>query len=81
METLLSLSPLTAAAVPVVLGLVEVVKQLGLPSKFATLAAIAIGVGISWILGSPWPAFLTQGILIGLASSGLFSGVKKQFEG
>lgn len=80
METLLQLSPIVAAAIPVILGLVEVVKQLGLPSKFATLAAILFGIAISWVLGNVWPAFLTQGILMGLASSGLFSGVKKQFE-
>ena len=81
MENLLSFSPLVVAIVPVVLGLVEVLKQMGLPSRYSPLTGIVFGIGISWILGSAWPLFVTQGLLIGLAASGAYSGVKKQITG
>lgn len=80
METLLkaqaglALDPAALALVPAVVGLVEIAKQAGLPSRFAPLASIALGVGLSALLGSSWQASIAQGIVVGLAASGLWSG-------
>lgn len=82
METILKaqsglvLDPAAALAVPVVIGLVEVAKGLGLPPRIAPLASIALGAGLAALSGLTWQAALTQGILIGLAASGLWSGVR-----
>lgn len=64
--------------VPMVTGLVAVVKELGLPSRFAPIASIAIGIGISMLqLGNHSLGSVFVGILVGLSASGLYSGVKK----
>jgi hypothetical protein len=73
---LFEFSPLVIGIVPVALGLVAAVKQIGLPSRFAPLASIAIGIGLVALTGQAWQADVAQGIIIGLAASGLWSGSK-----
>lgn len=66
------------AMIPVVLGLVEVMKRLGLPTKWAPLASLALGLVFSFFYlapGEPGKAILT-GIVVGLGASGLWSGSK-----
>jgi hypothetical protein len=62
--------------VPVIIALVEMLKSSGMPSRFAPLAALAIGI----TLGLAWGSFdlngLTTGLLLGLSASGLYSGQK-----
>lgn len=77
MQDLFSLSGLAIGAIPVVLGLVEIVKQFGIESKWASLASIVIGIGVMSLIGDTWQIVVAQGILIGLAASGLYSGGKK----
>ena len=79
MENLFQFSPLVVAAVPVCLGLVAVVKSAGLPSRFAPLASLAVGIGLVALTGVAWQAFVAQGIIVGLAASGLWSGSKASF--
>ena len=81
MQTLFEFSPLIMAIVPVILGLVRVVKQVGLPSRFVPLASIAIGIGLVALTGVAWQAFVVQGIIAGLAASGLWSGSKATIQG
>ena len=81
METIFTFSPLIVAIVPVILGLVQVAKQVGLPSKFAPLVSIALGVGLVALTGASWQADIVQGIIAGLAASGLWSSSKATFEG
>ena len=81
METIFTFSPLIVAIVPVILGLVQVAKQVGLPSKFAPLVSIALGVGLVALTGASWQADIVQGIIAGLAASGLWSSGKSTFEG
>lgn len=77
MQEILTLSPLALAAVPVVVGFVQVAKDIGLPSRLAPLASIAAGAGIMALAGlSDWRAVALQGLLVGLAASGLWSGGK-----
>jgi len=74
--SLVSLSAVSIALIPVVLGLVSVVKNF-LPSKFSPLVSLAVGVGVAFFVPAATVGLtVLQGILIGLSASGLYSGVK-----
>jgi len=64
--------------VAIVTGLTEVIKRIGLPSKFAPLTAIAIGLIISFLNRGALPTdiVIMTGIVAGLTSAGLYSGTK-----
>lgn len=79
MDNIFSLSPLALAAAPLVLGLVAVIRQVGLPSRFAPLGSIILGIGLVALTGIEWQAFIVQGIIVGLVASGLWSGSKALF--
>jgi hypothetical protein len=66
--------------VPVVLGVVQALKELGLNSRYAPILSVLLGVGAIGLLTSYTGASALQGIVIGLTSSGLFSGVKRTLE-
>lgn len=80
METLFEFSPLVIAVIPVIVGLVEVVKSLGLDSKYAPVVSLVMGIGLVSLTGVVWQAALLQGIISGLAASGLFSSAKRALE-
>lgn len=66
------------ALVPLIIGVVAVLKNAGLPKRFAPLASLLLGVGGVFLL----PYELTVGIQLllgvgtGLSASGLYSGAK-----
>jgi len=64
-----------AVAVPVIIGLVEVFKKL-VPSKFAPLIAVLLGIGVVILFanGQFSTQILLVGIMTGLSASGLYSG-------
>lgn len=68
-----------AVVVAGVVGLVEVLKIAGLPSRFAPVAAIILGIGGFVLMpgGMGVREIVFYGILSGLSASGLYSGVKK----
>lgn len=76
MEELFSFSPFIVAIIPVILGLVQIAKTLGLPSKYSPLLAILFGACLVGLVDPSWKEMIIQGIIAGLASSGLWSGVK-----
>jgi len=76
MENIFTLTPVALAAIPVTVGLVQIIKVAGLPSKFAPIASIAIGVGAVALVATAWQAIVAQGVIVGLAASGLWSGGK-----
>jgi L-cystine uptake protein TcyP (sodium:dicarboxylate symporter family) len=65
----------------VIVGIVEVLKKLGMPTKWCPLASLVLGI-IAGIVYSG--AALREGILIGIAmglsSCGLYSGVKNTMQ-
>lgn len=69
-------------AVPLVTGLVEVVKRMGLPKKYAPIPALAFGVGAGYLLSpDDWRKLVVWGLAIGLSAIGLYSGPKNVVEG
>lgn len=71
------------AIAPLILGIVELMKKLGLPGKFSGLVATILGIviGILYL----YPENVLQGILVGmsmgLTASGLYSTTKNTVEG
>jgi len=63
----------TALVIPAITGIVEALKQTGLPTRFAPLASVLLGVASHWLV--PEISILT-GILYGLGGVGLYSGVR-----
>lgn len=65
------------AALPLVVGVVEVSKRAGLPDRWAGLLALALGIsgGILYggLAGLDPIISLPQGLLVGLAASGAWS--------
>jgi len=71
------------AIVPLIVGVVELLKKVGLPSKFAAVASAALGIAIGLLYVSPDdPAKgALVGLSLGLAASGLYSGAKNTMQG
>lgn len=66
-----------AILVPVVIGIIEVVKLAGLPSRFAPLLSLVLGVlGATYLVGGDLAVTVLQGLIVGLSASGLYSGTK-----
>lgn len=68
-------------AVALVIGLVKVFREIGLPSKFAPIASVSIGIVIGLSIasetGQPYSAGAAIGIAIGLSSCGMYDVGKK----
>lgn len=69
-------------ALPLVLGAVQVIKQTGLPDRWAGLVAVACGFAIGIMIrvagvgeGNAMMAGLT-GVIAGLSAAGAWSGTK-----
>lgn len=69
----------------VTIGLVEVVKRLGLNSKFAPVVSIIVGLALSilafYLKGTELLTTIFAGLIVGLSSVGLFSSVKNVAQG
>ena len=57
---------------PITMGCVEIFKRAGLSERWLPLLALGVGVLFSFLFGAWW----ADGLIVGLASVGLFSGVK-----
>jgi len=66
------------AIVPLIVGLVELLKQIGLPTEFAALASAIIGIliGVFYIAPDNIPKGIIVGLSLGLTASGLYSGIR-----
>lgn len=69
------------ALVPATMGITEVIKSVGLPSKYAPVVSLGVGI-ILGVVTSPGEALrgVLTGIAIGLSASGLYSGTKALME-
>lgn len=66
-----------ASLVPIILGIVEAVKRAGMPSDYAPLLSVALGVAGGLLFISLDLAGGVTGLISGLGASGLYSGGKK----
>lgn len=64
------------ALIPVVIGVVAVVRKVGLARRYAPLASIVIGILGCSLLGGSWTEVILAGVIVGLSASGLYSGTK-----
>jgi hypothetical protein len=66
------------ALVPVIMGLVQVAKQVGMPSRFASLLSVILGAvaGIFYLFPGDLLRGIFVGLTFGLAACGLYSGGK-----
>ena len=78
---------LTLYAIPiaaVIVGLVELAKGQGLPSRYAPVLAVCLGLAFATLgkLDDPtigrWLEVEMLGLITGLSASGLYSGAKAQ---
>lgn len=76
-EELFSFGAVAVALIPVTTGIIEVIKRLGLDSKFAPLLSILVGIALMFLTIVAWQVAVAQGIIIGLAASGLYSGTTR----
>jgi hypothetical protein len=71
-----------AVTVPLVMGVVQVCKQAGLPSRWAGMSAVALGmaggvlVRLAGIGGGPLGLATLTGAIAGLSAAGAWSGVR-----
>lgn len=65
-------------AVAIIMGLAQIIKQLGLKAKFIPLVDIGLGIilGIVFFAGQGIQYGIVIGIILGLEACGLFSGGK-----
>jgi hypothetical protein len=62
--------------IPIIIGIVEVVKRTGLPKKFSPLVSLALGLFFGFVFLDTFKESLIVGLIVGLAASGLYSGSK-----
>ena len=65
-----------ALPIPIVVGLTQLVKDLGVPRKWVPVLSLAIGVAAALALSGLSVASVVQGIVYGLSASGLYSSSK-----
>lgn len=71
------------ALLPVIIGVVQLFKILGFPSRFLPVLSIIVGIGMSYIYVDPEDfkkAFLV-GLWLGLCATGMHSGFKNTMIG
>lgn len=78
----MDLNSMEVILVPVLIGLLEVIKKTGFNSKFIPALAIVLGVVLGVIYsGCELKEGILMGIVVGLSSVGLYSGVDNTLKG
>lgn len=72
-----------AVSVPIVIALVQLAKNMGLPGKWAPVISLVLGLFFAFgtVLAVPdpyqhWFVTILSGCMLGLSASGLYSGVQ-----
>lgn len=65
----------SAVFIPVLIGLTQVAKLVGLPDRALPIFVIALGLGLAYYSKMEMP--LLNGLVMALSSMGLYSGAKK----
>lgn len=73
----MEISATILALVPILIALIEVLKIAGLPSRYAPLFSLVLGVtGAAAVTMSVSPTTIVSGLVVGLSASGLYAGTK-----
>lgn len=72
----MELSTLQLGLIPVIVGVVEVVKSVGLSAKYASLVSLALGIVTVGVMDSFTATSIIAGLVVGLSASGLYSGTR-----
>jgi hypothetical protein len=62
--------------IPIIIGIVEILKIAGLPVKYSPLASLALGLFFGFFFIESIKEGLIVGLLVGLSATGLYSGSK-----
>lgn len=70
------------AIIPLLIGLLEVFKKIGLSEKYVPIFSVVLGIGtgIALFADGDLATGIVQGIYIGLSAVGLYSGTKNTLE-
>lgn len=70
------------AIVPLLIGILEVFKKIGLNERYIPIFSVILGIGLGIALFSEGDFLkgIIQGIFIGLSAVGLYSGTKNTIE-
>lgn len=70
------------AIIPLLIGLLEVFKRLGLNERYIPIFSVVLGIGtgIALFAEGDMATGIVQGIYIGLSAVGLYSGTKNTLE-
>ena len=70
------------ALVPIIIALVGIFGKMGLPSRLQPLVALALGIvgGFFYIAPEDPGQAVLAGLVMGLSSIGMYSGVKNSFQ-
>ena len=68
--------------IPIIMSLVEMLKGVGLPSKFSAIVSVIVGalIGVFFVEPHCIKTGLFKGIVYGLSASGLYSGTKNTIQ-
>ncbi|MEW5921041.1 MAG: hypothetical protein AB1796_08915 [Bacillota bacterium] len=71
------------ALVPVITGMVQLLKMSGLPKKYTPFMSLLMGVlaGFYYLAPDDPPRAVFLGVIVGLSAVGLYSGTKNTMEG
>ncbi len=70
------------ALIPIIIGLVEILKGIGLPKKLMPFISVILGLaaGIFYVYPLDLKGGIIVGLMLGLSASGLYSGAKNTIE-
>lgn len=70
------------AIIPLIIGLLEIVKKAGLKEKYVPLISLIFGLiaGLTLFADGDAKTGVIQGVFIGLSAVGLYSGTKNTVE-
>ena len=71
------------AIIPLLIGILEIFKKLGVNQKIIPVISLilGIGIGIALFAAGDLKTGIIQGVYIGLSAVGLYSGAKNTIEG
>lgn len=71
-------------AVTLVIALVKIARETGLPSKYAPAASLGLGIAAGMVMahqnGDPWMAGIVAGATVGVSACGIYDVGKKATE-